>query len=307
MPDISPFLKQLARRFGQLITACALVFLAWALYQQWGTINNWRPTAAQIALLAVLAFCYSGALMLLAFNWVTIIQSLIAQPPPRVALLLSYTKTQIAKYVPGNVVHLVTRHMYLKNFGLDHRPLASGSLLELASLPLAAVIAICLIMSLIGDTHLGSWKMGTVVPPLFILAVGLSALVIWRTHRSWRLPAIIVVSRAVGFMVCQGTIFAVVLYIVSGSFVALAVPAAIFAWLVGFLTPGAPGGIAVREALLVSLLAHVADDDAVLIAALILRVTTTVGDLILYIFGNLVLMKYVPEITYDRRQQRKNS
>jgi uncharacterized membrane protein YbhN (UPF0104 family) len=229
-------------------------------------------------------------------------QTLITQSPPRAALLLSYTKTQIAKYVPGNVVHLVSRHMYLKNFGLDHRPLASGSLLELASLPLAAVIAICLVMSLIDDTRLGPWEMGALAPPFFIAVVGVSALAIWRTQRSWHLPAVIVVCRGVGFMVCQGIIFAVVLYIVSGSFVALAIPAAIFAWLVGFLTPGAPGGIAVREALLVSLLTHITADDTILIAALILRITTTVGDLILYLFGNLVLTKCVPAITYDRRQ-----
>jgi hypothetical protein len=302
MSDRSSFLRLVARRAGQLITVCALVFLAWALYQQWGAISHWRPTKAQIALFAVLAFSYSGALMLLAFNWVIIVQTLIVQSPPRAALLLSYTKTQIAKYVPGNVVHLVSRHMYLRNFGLNHRSLATGSLLELLSLPLAAVIAICLVMSLVDGSCLGPWEMDALAPPFFIAAVGVSTLAIWHAQRSWHLPAVIVVCRGVVFMMCQGIIFAVVLYIVSGSFVALAIPAAIFAWLVGFLTPGAPGGIAVREALLVSLLSHVAADDTVLIAALILRMTTTVGDLILYLFGNLVLMKYVPEITYDRRQ-----
>ncbi|WP_458789651.1 hypothetical protein [Yoonia sp. MH D7] len=43
-----------------------------------------------------------------------------------------------------------------------------------------------------------------------------------------------------------------------------------------------------REALLINLLAHVASGDAILIAALILRIITTAGDLVLYVFGNLV-------------------
>ncbi|WP_458789652.1 hypothetical protein [Yoonia sp. MH D7] len=246
MPDRVAIPKLAARRIGQLITVAALLFLTLALYRQWSNIIDWQPTVGQVALFAMLTLGYSAALMLLAYNWVTIVQTLMPQSPPRAVIFLSYTKTQIAKYVPGNIVHLVSRHMHLKHLGLDHRPLATASLLELVSLPFAAVIAICLAGSFIDDTSMGYRVFGTSgsLPPLFFfVAVGLSALVIWRTQRSWHLPATIVLFRAVGFMVCQGGIFAVVLYAVSGSFIAVAIPAAILAWLIGFLTPGAPGGL----------------------------------------------------------------
>jgi hypothetical protein len=295
MTDRSTLLKLVARRTGQAITVLSLSFLVWALYRQQDAIIDWKPTAPQIALLVLLAFVYSGALMLLALNWVTIVRSLISQSLPRAPILLSYTKTQIAKYIPGNVLHLVSRHIYLKNFGLDHRPVASGSLLELVSLPVAAVIAICIVMPIVGDMQLGSWELDAWALLLLIASVCVSALAIWRTKRTWLLPVIVVVCRGVIFMVCQGTIFAIVLYMVSGTFIMLAVPAAIFAWLVGFLTPGAPGGIAVREALLVGLLTHTVADDAVFIAALILRMITTTGDLILYQFGNMVVVRHLTD------------
>lgn len=286
-------LKIAARRIGQLVTISALVFLAWALYQQRALISDWKPTAAQIALVVALIGAYTAALVLLAFNWATIVQTLVPQSPPRAPLLLSYTKTQIAKYVPGNVVHLVSRHLYLKNFGLEHRPLATASLIEVISLPVAAVIAICLIMSFIDGASAGLWARGTFAPLVLFVAFGVAILTIYRARPSWRRPAVFVLSRGVGFMVCQGAIFAVVLHMVSGNFVALAIPAAIVAWLVGFLTPGSPGGIAVREALLISLLAHLAATEDVLIAALLLRVITAFGDLVLNLFGNLIVEKLV--------------
>ena len=288
MSNKSILLKLIARRIGQLVTVTALAFLAWALYQQRGTIGDWEPTTAQLALLGALIAAYSAALVLLAFNWATIVQVLVSQSLPRAPLLLSYTKTQIAKYVPGNVVHLVSRHMYLKNLGLDHRPLATASVLELASLPLTAVIAACLVMSFIDDTSMAPWEFEALVPLFLVATVGISTLAIFRVQKSLRFSAVIVLCRGVGFMLCQGIIFAVVLYTVSGSFIPQAIPAAIFAWLIGFLTPAAPGGIAVREALLVSLLTHAAAGEDLLIAALVLRIITTSSDLALYILGNLI-------------------
>lgn len=281
-----------AWRIGQLITLAALIFLAWTLYRQWDAISDWQPTAVQVALLGLLALIYGAALMLLAFNWATIVQTLIVRPLPRVPLLLSYTRTQIAKYVPGNIVHFVGRHIYLNNMGVAHRPLATASMVEVASLPLAAAVAICLAVSFTGTTDITSPDIMALAPVVLFVILGSVAAVIWRVQKAWRAATAIVLIRGTGFMLCQGIIFAIILAVISGNFIALAIPAAILAWLIGFLTPGAPGGIAVREALLISLLAVPAAGNDVLIAALLLRLVTTAGDFLLYLFGNLVLPRY---------------
>lgn len=292
MSDRSRIVKMAARRTGQLITLAALIFLAWTLYRQWDAISDWRPTAVQVALLVLLALLYGAALILLAFNWATIVQTLIAQPLPRGPLLLSYTHTQIAKYIPGNIVHFVGRHIYLNNMGVAHRPLATASMVEVASLPLAAAVAICLAVSFTGTTDITSPDIVALAPVVLFVTLGIVAAVIWRVPKAWRVATVIVLIRGTGFMLCQGIIFAIILAVISGNFIALAIPAAILAWLIGFLTPGAPGGIAVREALLISLLAVLAAGNDVLIAALLLRLVTTAGDLLLYVFGDFVLTRY---------------
>ena len=55
-----------------------------------------------------------------------------------------------------------------------------------------------------------------------------------------------------------------------------------FAWLVGFVTPGAPGGIGIREALLSVLLANVVSPEMITVAVIFNRVVTVLGDLIAY-------------------------
>jgi uncharacterized membrane protein YbhN (UPF0104 family) len=61
------------------------------------------------------------------------------------------------------------------------------------------------------------------------------------------------------------------------------------AWVVGFITPGAPGGLGVREALMVLMLApaYTAASASVLVIAL--RIATTLGDALILVIGLLLL------------------
>jgi len=265
--------------------------VALAFYQQWGEVYAWRPTSLQTGLLVVLTLVYAGALMLLALNWSSIMGILVAEPLPRALLLLSYTKSQIAKYVPGNIVHLVGRHVYLHNRGVPHRPLAAASMMELASLPLAAAIALALLVPVIDVDDVASTAVIGVIwtlPVALVAGIALSTLFMRET---WRAPFVIVLIRATGFMLCQGVIFAIILAAVGGSFVVLAIPVAITAWLLGFLTPGAPGGIAVREAIIVALFSYAGTEESVLLAAILMRLVTTAGDLVLFLSGNMFLTR----------------
>lgn len=57
------------------------------------------------------------------------------------------------------------------------------------------------------------------------------------------------------------------------------------AWLVGYLVPGAPGGLGVREAMMVLLLSPVLGAGAAVGLGVTLRVTTTLGDAVAFVLG----------------------
>jgi len=57
------------------------------------------------------------------------------------------------------------------------------------------------------------------------------------------------------------------------------------AWVAGFIMPGAPGGLGVREAILVAILSSFYDSQIVVGIAVSLRVVTILGDGVAFIVG----------------------
>jgi uncharacterized membrane protein YbhN (UPF0104 family) len=56
----------------------------------------------------------------------------------------------------------------------------------------------------------------------------------------------------------------------------------IVSWLAGFITPGAPAGVGVREMVIIILLGGVANEASLLMAVVISRMITVIGDLLFY-------------------------
>jgi hypothetical protein len=61
------------------------------------------------------------------------------------------------------------------------------------------------------------------------------------------------------------------------------------AWVVGFVTPGAPGGLGVREGLMLLMLAPVFTAASASVLVIALRVATTLGDVLILAAGFLLL------------------
>ncbi len=61
----------------------------------------------------------------------------------------------------------------------------------------------------------------------------------------------------------------------------------LFAWLIGFVTPGAPGGIGVREAVML-LVCSAADEELVIAFVLLMRIGSIVADIIAWIAGEFL-------------------
>ena len=62
-----------------------------------------------------------------------------------------------------------------------------------------------------------------------------------------------------------------------------------FAWIIGFVTPGAPGGIGIREGVMI----FVSGDsfaDKVIFFALAMRIASTAADVIAFLIGKIYLV-----------------
>ncbi|HDR29001.1 hypothetical protein [Rhodovulum sp.] len=279
-----------ARLAGFAILAAALWFLGRELVRHWPSLAAWRPDPASLAVIGLLALAYGGLLFLLAEAWHRIVAGFGAEPRRRT--YLSFTATQIARYLPGNVAHLLGRALWLRGGPLGDGALARATAIEVAVTPAGAVLVLALALPLLPleRLQLPGWASG-LVPPDGALAlgafavIGLGAALAARRIRGIAGPLLLAMS----FMVGLGAVFAGVAVLLGFADPLLAGFVAVIAWLVGYLTPGAPGGLGMREAVLVAVLGANGGGEGALLAALVFRIVTILGDLACFLVGWQVL------------------
>lgn len=210
--------------------------------------------------------------------------------------------SQFAKYLPGNVAHHLGRVVMSRNAGLAPALVTMAILIELAGTAIVAVLIAITFVAIHGGTLPEVYGLGSFVPEGVILpALLLVALAVALAFVLWKWPRYLQALKApraldlVAALFCYllnfallGAIFVAILSRVApqvGADYAFVTAAFATAWTIGTITPGSPGGLGVREAVLLALVAPIYGADATLTAALGLRVVTTLTDALGFVLG----------------------
>jgi glycosyltransferase 2 family protein len=301
------------RLVGWTVVAASLGFVGVQLWQH----APWRLAGAHLealtAAVVVGALVYGIAGFLLSSAWHQLLGGGGVTAPLRCHHAV-YGRTQIAKYLPGNVFHLVGRQVMGRQLGHGQGRLALASLLEAGLLVLvAAALSLPLAWRWLDQEML--WIGACAAPVLALLA----APWVRRRHESalWRDGAAADRDRAgaVLRLLRAAAIYALFFLVVAAIFWMLALsvnesgrPAIGFAgsvtvvalaWLAGFVTPGASAGIGVREAMLIAALEGTLGAPANTLIALALRLVTIGGDVV-FLAVSMTLGPARPPAQVDR-------
>ena len=254
-----------------------LFFLAKALKDHWQEVAVIRITATGWATLAIalgvtlLAHTWAG------WVWTWVLQDL-NQPVNRPQFVQVYLKTNLAKYLPGNVWHYYGRISAAMAAGVTTSAATLSVLLE----PLLMVAAALVIVLLSTQTSTINSHLSLQGLPIFGLATVLIAvhpLFLNRAITSFgKLKAKAIRSTTIksqdfqiqrypirpllgelGFVLLRGTGFLLTLLAFEPlelNQIPLLLGAFSLAWLLGVIVPGAPGGLGVFEATAIALLHH---------------------------------------------------
>ena len=142
--------KEITRRkiihgAGIGLALLGLWYVANGLHGQWAQL---APVLAQPESWLRIAFgslAWAAAVVLLAAIWANLVVSGIStepRPKPfrRGPLMMIYCLSNLAKYLPGNIVHFASRQMQAASLGYRHKDIAAASLAESAGLLVAAVL-----------------------------------------------------------------------------------------------------------------------------------------------------------------------
>ncbi|MGH6945409.1 MAG: hypothetical protein ACREH6_14475, partial [Geminicoccaceae bacterium] len=298
----APLCARAARLLGWLATGLALGFVGWRLAgsDAWRIAGDHPERLALTILLGALA--YALASFLLAEAWRQLLGPSATKAPARSYHAL-YGRTQIAKYLPGNVLHFAGRQILGRELGHGQAALALASLLETLLLLLVAAI---LAVPLASRSLDAAWLRGGWMPAVGAVALIAAGAGLWlaRSHaglpvpkgwrradgeairlepyRLWRAALLY----AVFFASAGGLLWMLTLTLDQGrpelGRLVICIEALAAAWAIGFVTPGASAGLGVREAVLIMALQGELGGQASTLVALTMRLVTIGGDALFF-------------------------
>jgi glycosyltransferase 2 family protein len=293
------------RLLGLLALAASLFYLGRVAVRHAASLPSVAWTPASLAALAGATGLYLLALLAGALAWFLLLRASHGSPPLR-AVLVVCALGQAAKYVPGNVGQYLGRAVLARRHGVSLRDSAFTLVLETGGLILAAAAcaAFAAPVTLTAGGRIALLASAAMAAPC-LLILGARFLdrhlpAAWRAKLGAGPLPVPSAATLAGCLALYAASFCcgggAVHLLARGLFAAPpvswthAIPAFAFSWVAGFVTPGAPGGLGVREALLVGGTAPLYGPATALSTALALRGVSVLGDGLAFLAG-LVLRR----------------
>jgi glycosyltransferase 2 family protein len=309
-----------ARPLGIVLALLCVVFFARSLLQVDADMLVALSIDRLVASVAVWSVLYAALLAGLTVGFVHLVHASGHRAATVKEGLAVWGKANMAKYLPGNVLHFAGRQLLGGRFGWPQGGIAAASLLEIV-LQIVLPFGLAMLL-LLGSGKLamleahGDWPWHLV---LLVAAALASALLLVGLRA--RLPSRLLAPLArlvqpnpaallpaafcyLVFFVGMSLIVWALHGLVTGHLSAHELPilaaAFLISWVVGFVVPGAPGGIGVREGSFAVLGGVFLAPDALIIAAVLMRLVTLLGEGLLFLLA-VRLARVEPAVGIPRR------
>lgn len=297
---------------GLVVTVLFAVYVVRSLRGHDLSVYATPRAALGIVLAAVLWSC--GA-PLLALAWRGMLAGLGVHKRLR-ELFAIIGITQFAKYVPGNVAQYIGRVGMSLAHGIPARPLAVTLIVETLLVIAAAIVMgvgtgalsevglqavrhhgaqLALIAAVVVLAIIGLFVFRRIAPALLRRFAPRYAPALDGTLLPPQASLAWALASYCAMYICMGIGLILLAHFLlpeapHDHWLLIAVFA--LAWVVGFVTPGAPGGLGVREGLMLLMLAPVYATASAGILVIALRIATTLGDVIVLVAGVVVMPRY---------------
>lgn len=297
---------------GVIITLLSAFYFVEAISKHWESLKSFKFGMLTLQAMFAAGLLYATTYLVSAATWQRALRFLgatLALGHSAAIILVS----QFAKYLPGNVGHHVGRVLLAQRAGLPAQLVVGSLLVDSLMVVLAALLCSLpcypLLWGLANQrvAFSGAWLL-VILGSLVV--VGAAA---WLKRALWlqsgavaRLVSILanpksfsLLGQGIGLYCISFLLGGLALSLLLGSLAPSVSPWTVLpqvvgvyaaAWLLGFLIPGAPAGLGIREACLLVGLTPIAGHDVALLAAALLRVSTTLMDAVVFAVG-LVMVK----------------
>jgi len=297
MGKVNTAIQTILRRIGNILAIASLIFISVAFYANAGEMPSIAVSFLSFFSL-FLCLAINGAIVLiLAYIWQQILFMLCATISLKNAFIV-IGKSQAAKYIPGNVFQFVSRVSLGVNLGIP----ASKTMVSIAYetiISISAALSFSLItVNLINNSGIIFFKsiqeetLQYLLPAFAIIGIALIlAPIMFQKFRKllckyqkfFDLKKILSLTFlfSINFF-----LFGISLQLLVKNVFCKSTELSVFAfasvfalaWLIGYLTPGSPGGIGIREAAMVALFSGSLNEPLILSLSLLFRIVNLAAD-----------------------------
>lgn len=319
-PALFPLMKHISKAIGiALALAAGVYFVLYAHRALAGKDLSALLDRRVLLAGASLTLLYASSILTTSLAWTQLLHSL-KQPARFSHLLPVVATTQFAKYLPGNVAQHLGRIAFARNAGIA----VSAAVFSLAYELLLALVASAHIGALTllwaPPPAITKWQITKYRLPLLGAVTLFAMAALWLAPRlaSWiqRLRTGGVAHAQVktaqlhldprSALICYalyGCSFVLIgsgLWLVAHTLVPTptGIPSVLFfigafasSWILGYIAPGAPAGLGIREAVLSAWLTGALAPADVVLVVVMLRMATTLGDLLNFAWGSIYVFR----------------
>ncbi len=294
--------KNIIKILGKVIMLISFIFIFKRVYDNRTIIKD--VMTIKVAIISLLCACLYGLFIWISSRlYAKLLGSITDKQLSDSDISSAYIKANLYKYLPGNVMHLIGRNQIAIDNDISHTDVAFATVYEmflscLGSLSVSVLFSFDFVVRWLKD-NLGFVKMIIVLVIILLLLIGIGYIFKDKikgfgsnikniiNRNGIRISLIIYIyyffNQAIG-----GLAFIYILKAMGANIpYNMLLPIAgvySFAWFIGFVTPGAPGGIGIRETMLTLLLQNTIAPGIIATGVILNRLITILGDIIPYLY-----------------------
>jgi hypothetical protein len=260
-----------------------LAFVVYKLYNEYTIDSFMQNFQKTLSIFLPLLLLNVTATMIGIVAWHKGYAHYATKPLAYITTFYFFARTEIAKYLPGNVFHFIGRQALASKMGLSQKNMAQANIFATLILCIATLLSaflMALSSSIIDQKLLLLGAIASLGGIFFIIFIYGS----FSKTKKLQMLATSTLSIAL-----QGVMLSIVIFklLPETTFSLLVAMAAIYvlSWLVGFVTPGASGGLGVREGAFITIATFLHVNiamDIIVFSVLYIRLINILSDITLY-------------------------
>lgn len=297
-------INRIIKYIGNIIMILAVVVIIKKM-QSYNLDYSFIFSQKNIVAFMIVTLIYSMTVIWGGVPWTNVMNALLNSKIRYAETMLIFTKSNVLKYIPGNIFQYVGRNELALRKQFKHSDVALSTLIDvcwniLSIILIAVLLAGRSLYAYITQQYEIIWKEIVLILIPFLCAIILIFVIFRKKKKELirmlkKIFSIKLAKVLLGnflFYAVQGIVnaglYVVIFSIISGEQysvqnVVLSMGAMLVAFVAGFITPGAPGGVGVREAVSLFLLGEMIGESVILSGIVIMRVLSIIGDVFSFV------------------------